>query len=303
MNVLVLGGNGFIGSHIVDQLLQAGHSVRVYDRSPEKFRDPLPDVDYRLGDFGDTFFVAEALEGIDVVYHLISTTTPATSNLDPVTDINSNLIGTISLLNNMCEAEVKKIIFLSSGGTVYGNPERIPIDENEQLKPICSYGVVKVAIEKYLHMYEQLYGLKHVIIRAANPYGPRQGHGGVQGLIGTLLKKAIHDKELSIWGDGSIIRDYIYITDLAKLCICAIEESSAGIFNAGSGEGKSVNDILALINTILGKDARVRYISGRAFDVRQIALDIGRASQQFDWQPKIDLKSGISLYYEWMRKQ
>lgn len=156
MRVLVIGCNGFIGSHLVDISFRSGHKVRVFDRSPEKFRSALPNVDYRLFDFNDTSAIAESLEGVDVVIHLLSTTVPSTSNLDLVADIQNNLIGTVRLLQMMLKKDVKRIVYLSSGGTVYGVPQIVPIPETHPLNPaFCSYGVVKVAIEKYLFMFQR----------------------------------------------------------------------------------------------------------------------------------------------------
>ena len=301
MNVLVLGGNGFIGSHIVDELLVAGHAVRVFDRSPEAFRQPLPNVDYRVGGFDDYMLLAEALQNIDVVCHAISTTVPGTSNLDPVADIQSNLINTVRLLENMRKMGVRKIAFVSSGGTVYGNPESLPIREDHPLNPICSYGVVKVAIEKYLFMHQQLYNLKPVVIRASNPYGPRQGHRGVQGLISTFLSRAINSDVLEVWGDGSVVRDYIYISDLARLFVTALSSEVTGVFNVGSGEGHSVNEIINAVNHVTGQSACVKYEKKRSYDVLRATLDIGKAREQFGWNPEVSLASGMKLYYEWLK--
>ena len=191
MNALVLGGNGFIGSHLVDRLLDAGHSVRIFDRGHELNRDPRKQVDYRIADFSDSLALASALENIDVVYHLIGTTTPSTSNADPIADIQSNLINSVRLLQIMREKKNQRLVFLSSGGTVYGKTESELIGENHELNPICSYGVVKVAIENYVRMFHSLYGLHYVILRAANPYGERQGNIGAQGVIGTFLQKVL----------------------------------------------------------------------------------------------------------------
>jgi len=301
MNVLVLGGNGFIGSHIVDKLLVAGHTVRVFDRSLEMFRQPLPNVDYRVGEFDDSFLLAEALQDIDVVCHAISTTVPGPSNLDPVADIQSNLINTVRLLDNMREMGVQKIVFLSSGGTVYGNPESVPIREDHPLNPICSYGVIKVAIEKYLFMHQQLYDLKPVVIRASNPYGPRQGHRGVQGLISTFLSKAISHDGLEVWGDGSVVRDFIYISDLARLIVTALGDEVTGVFNVGSGEGHSINEIINAVNQVIGESACVKYKKGRSYDVLRATLDIGKACEQFGWNPEVSLEVGMKLHYEWLK--
>jgi len=301
MKVLVLGGNGFIGSHVVDQLLAGGHRVRVFDRSPEHYREPLKQVEYRLGRFDDIFQVAEALQGMDAVCHLISTTVPGTSNLDPVADVQNNLVNTLSLLEQMWKKGLRRILYLSSGGTVYGNPESSPVCEDHPLKPISSYGIVKVAIENYLYMYQQLYGLQPVVLRPSNPYGPRQGHAGVQGLIGTLLVRAMACETLEIWGDGSIVRDYMHVGDLARLCVSALESNSCGVFNAGSGEGHSINQIIAMIRDMTGGTSEVRYKAARAFDVQEVVLDISRATAQFGWQPSVSLRDGIRDHLAWMR--
>lgn len=300
MKVLVLGGNGFIGSHVVDHLLAAGHKVRVFDRSPEHYRKPLKHVEYRLGSFDDTFQVAEALQGMDAVCHLINTTVPGTSNLDPVADVESNLISTLELLEQMRKKKLYRILYLSSGGTVYGNPESSPISESHPLNPISSYGIVKMAIEKYLYMYQQLYGLQPVILRPANPYGPRQGHAGVQGLIGTLLGKVLADEALEIWGDGSVVRDYIHVSDLARLCVGALESKVCGVFNGGSGVGHSINEIVSLICETTGEQLKTNYLEGRAFDVKEVVLDISRAKETFGWQPEISLADGIKDQLQWL---
>ena len=155
MRVLAIGGNGFIGSHVVDRLLAHGHSVRVFDRQPERFRAPLAGVDYRFGDFADKMALVEALTGVDAVFHLLSTTLPGTADLDPKTDIHDNLLGAIALFELMHGLGLRRILFLSSGGTVYGIPETIPIPETHALRPINSYGIVKASIEHYLEMYRR----------------------------------------------------------------------------------------------------------------------------------------------------
>ena len=301
MNILVLGGSGFIGSHVVDQLLAAGHKVRVFDRAPEHYRSRLKRVEYRLGSFDDTFQVAEALQGMDAVCHLISTTVPGTSNLDPVADVQNNLVNTLLLLEQMRKKGMKRILYLSSGGTVYGNPEYSPVGENHPLNPISSYGVVKVAIEKYLNMYQQLYGFEPVILRPSNPYGSRQGHAGVQGLIGTLLSRTLAGEALEIWGDGSVIRDYMHVGDLARLCVTALESNSCGVFNAGSGEGYSINEIVELIRDTIDDQLQVNYSEGRDFDVKEVVLDISQAKAEFGWQPEISLAAGLTDQLHWLK--
>ena len=191
MKLLVIGGCGFIGSHVVDKLLTYGHSVRVFDRQGERFRASLPGVDYCFGDFADRMALVEALSGVDVVYHLLSTTVPGTADLDPKTDVHDNLVGTINLLDSMERLGLVRILFLSSGGTVYGIPDTIPIPETHPLRPINSYGIVKATIEHYLQMYRRTRGLSPIIVRASNPYGPRQAHSGVQGVVSTFLRRIL----------------------------------------------------------------------------------------------------------------
>lgn len=302
MRALVLGGNGFIGSHVVDALLAEGHSVRVFDRYPEKFRAPLQPVDYRLSSFEDTPSLSEALEGIDVVYHLISTTVPSTSNKDPVFDIESNLVRTVRLLNLMKDSGVGRIVYLSSGGTVYGVPEVSPIPEEHPLWPICSYGVVKVAVENYLHMYQSLYGIGSVILRASNPYGERQGHTGVQGVIGTFMGKIKANQPVEIWGDGSVVRDYIYVKDLARLCVLAGKSQGSGIFNAGAGEGRSVKQVFDAVSHISQSGIEAIYKTGRAYDVPEVVLDVQQSEKAFGWKPQITFENGLRASWAWVDK-
>lgn len=300
MKALVLGGNGFIGSHLVDVLLRHGHNVRVYDRGFEYFRKPLSTVDYRIGAFNDLLTLEEALVDIDIVYHLISTTVPSSSNLDPLGDIDGNLINTVRLLQLMVSKRITRIVYLSSGGTVYGVPEILPIPEKHLLRPICSYGVVKVAIENYLFMFQSLHGIRPIVLRASNPYGERQTHTGVQGVIGTFLTKALNHEKIEIWGDGSVVRDFIYVSDLAELCVIAGDSNFVGIYNAGSGIGHSILDIIKSISIIINSAVNHEFNVGRSYDVPRVVLDIWKAQHELKWSPKIDLHDGLTRTWQWI---
>ncbi len=302
MKALVIGGNGFIGSHLVDKLLANGDSVLVLDYSHEKYRKPLAEVEYIIGNFNDLSLLNEGMINADIVYHLASTTVPSTSNHHPERDLKDNLIGTIIVLNQMRKTGLKRIVFMSSGGTIYGNPETIPVNEDHPLHPICSYGVVKVAVENYLHMYNHLYGLQPIALRPSNPYGSRQGHMGILGLVNTVFNKMINDLPVEIWGDGSIIRDYIYIDDLTELMMKAGHSEVIGTFNVGSGQGHSINDIIRTVSEFTGITPDVKYLDNRAFDVKEIVLDITKAKKAFDWAPTTSLHDGIAMLWEWMRK-
>lgn len=303
MKVLVLGGCGFIGSHVVDQLRALGHSVRVFDRQSERFRAPQKGVEYRTGSFGDRMAVIDALSGMDAVMHLVSTTFPGTADLDPRTDVSDNLLGSISLLDSMVGLGIKRILFLSSGGTVYGAPDMVPIPETHPLRPISSYGIVKVAIESYLDMYRRTRGISPIIVRASNPYGPRQGHKGMQGVISTFLGRLLSGETIEVWGDGSVVRDYLHVSELAEFCVRALCSGKGGVFNAGSGVGTSVKDIIAVMEQATGSKIQPIYRSGRAMDVPVSVLDVSRAWAEFGWRSSTRLLEGVTGTWDWMQQE
>lgn len=296
MRALVVGGRGFIGSHVVDELVAQGHGVVAFDRSPVPEAEGRGGVSHVEASLGDIAALEAALVGVDVVYHLVSTTVPSTSNLDPVADIEGNLVATVRLLNLMVAARVPRIVYFSSGGTVYGEPVQLPVPEDHPLNPISSYGVVKVAIEKYLGLYQHLHGIQAVILRPSNPYGPRQAKAGLQGIVGTCLLKLKEHQAIDVWGDGEVVRDYIYVSDLARLSVLAGHASApTGTFNAGSGEGASVNDIIRLAEHAAGWPLAVHRREARAFDVRRVVLAIDAARDAFGWSPRTGLAEGIAL--------
>jgi len=301
MKVLVLGGCGFIGSHVVDALLAAGHTVRVLDHSREKFRAPLPGVDYHMGELADDAAVAGTLQGVDMVFHTVSTSLPETSNRDPESDVRGNLVPMLRLLDAMLEAGVQRFVYLSSGGTVYGNTDVVPTPESHPLNPVCSYGIIKLTIEKYLFMYQQLRGLRPVIIRPANPYGPRQNPTGIQGAISTFSNRIMRGEPVEIWGDGSIVRDFFHVEDLARLCVMAGESDYTGAFNAGSGTGCSIRELVDIIAGASGLKPRIEFREARGFDVQKVVLDIGKAGAQLGWTPEISLTDGIRNYWQWLQ--
>lgn len=301
MKALVLGGCGFIGSHVVDALLEAGHVVSIMDRSPLRNDCGWAGVEHFLGDLDQVDVLARALAGVDVVYHLVSTTFPSTSNLDPIADVEGNLVATIRLLDLMRDAGCRRIVYFSSGGTVYGEPVSVPVDELHPLKPICSYGIVKLAIENYLFMYHRMYGLESVILRVSNPYGPRQGKTGLQGLIGTVLNRLRLGEPMVVWGNGETIRDYIYVKDLARLALIVGDtNASTGVFNAGSGQGHSVNELLSLASKVTGIELFVDYQPARTFDVHRIVLSIEASKSTFRWQPATSIEDGLRTTWEYI---
>lgn len=299
--ILVLGGNGFIGSHLVEALITCGARVRVLTRSRCQYTKPVEGVDYRLADFADSVRLSEALVDVDVVVHLISTTVPATANMDPIADIQGNLLTSVRLLQLMRDQGVDRLVYLSSGGTVYGNVQTVPIPEGHDRKPLSSYGIVKVAIENYIEMFSAQHGLHSLILRASNPYGPRQGHLGVQGVIPTFFQRIAANEEITIYGDGSIVRDYIYIDDLVSLMVEAIQANLAGTYNVGVGQGVTIREILNIIQKITGITANIKFLPSRDFDVKKVVLDISKVRNHLDWSPHVPLREGCKRYWEWAK--
>lgn len=300
MKTLVLGGCGFIGSHIVDQLVASGHSVRVFDRYPEKYRPPVSGVDYIFGDFRDSMALIEALVDVEVVYHLISVTFPGTAALDPQTDVRDNILPTLGLLDAMAKFGVSRLLYLSSGGTVYGIPETVPTPESHPLRPINSYGIVKSAIEHYIGLYSRTHGMRPVIIRPSNPYGPRQGHVGIQGVITTFLNRVVQNEPIEVWGDGSVVRDYIYVEDLARLCVAVADSGKVGIFNGGSGQGSSIREIIEHIERATGRVLNPAFKPARPVDVPRSVLDMSLVMKEFEWRCTTELQDGVAKSWEWM---
>ncbi|TXH76616.1 MAG: NAD-dependent epimerase/dehydratase family protein [Lysobacteraceae bacterium] len=301
MRALVIGGNGFIGSHLVEGLRAAGHGVRVLDAGRARSDVDWAGVDYRQAPYTDPDAIGAALSDVDTVFHLASTTVPATSNADPIHDVSTNLIATLSLLAAMERHAVRRIVFFSSGGTVYGDPEYLPVDELHPLRPISSYGIVKATIERYLLMHQHFGRLDPLILRPSNPYGPRQSAAGGQGFIAAALARLREDRPLQIWGDGETVRDYIYIGDLVDLVVAAAASGDTGIVNAGSGDGHSLNAVCASMERVVGRRMSIEYLEGRRFDVRAIVLDTTRAQTRFGWRPSVDLETGIGRTWAWMQ--
>lgn len=306
MNCLIFGGTGFIGSHLCNALLHEGHQVTLIARTDDKpiieeFRKSK-NFSILIGDYSDKTFLETAISNQDIIYYLISTTMPQASNDDPVNDLVSNVIPILTLLELAKNSGVKKIIYTSSGGTVYGKPQSIPISETHQNFPTSSYGIHKLTVEKYLQMYYELYGLDYSVLRISNPYGRYQQTKQGQGVIAAFINKAIRDDSIEIWGDGTIVRDYIHISDVIAASIRVLHyEGQYKVFNIGSGIGFSLNEIIQTMESVMGKSLNVIYTPGRKMDVPVNVLDISRAKEHLLWEPELELYEGLRLtipYYQ-----
>ena len=307
MKFTVFGGGGFIGSAIVDRLLGEGHAVRVFERPRvPPYRDFLPteQLEWGTGDLLSAHDVGNAIEGSDSVIHLVSSTLPKSSNDDPAYDVSTNVIATLTLLDAMVAKGIRRIIFISSGGTVYGTPLYVPIDEKHPTEPEVSYGIVKLTIEKYLQLYQRLHGIRATVLRVANPYGERQRVETAQGAVGVFLHRVLSGQAIDIWGDGTVTRDFIYVGDVAEAFLQATRyEGTSTVFNIGSGVGTSLNELVHAIGEVIGTPVQCHYLPGRAIDVPVSVLDCALAKREFGWSPQVALPEGIASTLGWLRAQ
>lgn len=295
--VVVTGGGGFIGTHVTNRLRQHGIEVVALDQSGES-------SDVVRTDIRDRGTLEKILQPGDAIIHLANTSNPTTSELNRVRHVEENLAGTLQVLDACVQREVACFVLASSGGTVYGIPKVIPIPETHSTNPISSHGALKLAIEKYVQVYGAQFGLKHVILRCANAYGPGQTGSQGQGIIGQAIVTALRDETLEIWGDGTVVRDFVYVEDVAEAFLLAATTARAdGVINIGSGSGASVNEIIELIRRVTGRPLRVTYTSHRPFDVPTNTLDITRAATMLKWTPVTPLDEGIERCYAWACSQ
>lgn len=303
---LIIGGGGFIGSNLTRTLLADGRSVRVLElpnRNRMKLIPDHPSLEWFEGNFTNVQDLRRAMVGVQSVFHLASTTIPESSNENPQFDIQSNLLGTVALLEEMRRLPDVPIIFASSGGTVYGRPRAVPIGEGHSTEPECSYGIVKLTIEKYLALYRLMHGTPYRVLRMANPYGPGQEINRAQGAIGVLLSRVLSGQPVEIWGDGSVVRDYFYISDATSaLKMAEAYTGDEHVFNVGSGKGHSLLDILAAIERVTQRKCEVRFTAARSFDVPTNVLNISLAQAHLGWRPEISLEAGLRHMVAWLTR-
>lgn len=298
---VILGAGGFIGTNLCNRLAQRGANVLAFGRRLS-FPEALTGCQWMTGDFFNLSDLANALEGAEIVVHAISSCTPAKSNESPITDVKENLIGTLQLIDLCIAKNVKRLIMLSSGGTVYGTNVPIPTQENATTDPICSYGIVKLAVEKYLAIYRQQARLDSVVLRVANPFGPYQLSKG-QGVIAATFQKVLMNQSPEIWGDGAVIRDYIYVDDVVDAIVAAAKLNNAlapHIYNIGSGVGRSLNEVFDSIAEIHGQIDIIKR-PGRAVDVPTSILDISQAQHFLQWQPRAQWHESLLSTYIWFQ--
>ena len=293
---VVFGGNGFLGQHLCQRLLTDGYNVRSVSRTGRpkgEVQSWWSDMEWIKADLGAEAS-RSAMAGAEVIFHLASSTHPCTSNSDAVFDLQSNLIGSVRMLKRASVSGVQRVIFISSGGTVYGVPRQIPIPETHPTDPICSYGIHKLAIEKYLYLFRTLGELDSIVLRVSNLYGEHQNLDKPLGAVSHFAYRAATGKTVEIWGDGTIRRDYIHVDDVVNAFRKAITyRGPERVFNIGTGRSVSLNQLLELIGQRVDRRLQVTYAPVRGFDVLDNALEITRAARELGWTPSIRLEDGL----------
>lgn len=305
--VAVLGGLGFMGSHICRELVNRGHFVRIFDKlyaSHKLISDFESSIELVEGDVSRAEDVLAAIEDTEVLINLIHTTVPGSSMNDPGYDITSNVVAAVGWLQQLGKTKVRKILYVSSGGTVYGVPEAVPITEDHKTNPICSYGITKLAIEKYTAMYASMFGVDYCLLRPSNVYGPGQRLNIGQGVVGVLAKRALDRETLEIWGRGDNQRDYLFIDDFVAAVMALLAyDGKRRVFNVSSGKGKSVLEITSILQKYVAPFPAVVHGPERGFDVPINVLDPHRLRTETEWQASVDLEPGIIRTLEWIKRR
>jgi UDP-glucose 4-epimerase len=302
MNILILGGSGFIGSNLVERLAHSKHNIKVLLHKNSNTIKTFNNAEYFFSDFSNIENIPKMFNGVDLVINLITTTQPSNSNADKIYDIESNLINNVKLLDLMRTYSIPKIIYASSGGAIYGNSITDKINEDNNLHPISSYGIVKIAIESYLRLYKRLYDIDYLILRISNPYGDLNAKIGIHGIISTIFSKILSNESIEIWGDGTIVRDYIYIDDLIDAIEIGIDKNISGTYNIGSGIGHSIIDAIYTVENVVGKSLDIKFCPSRNIDIERVVLDITKFQNISGWNPKISLDDGCIKYYKQLRE-
>jgi UDP-glucose 4-epimerase len=298
----VIGGNGFIGSHVVDSLEARGHSVTVFDRHrlrPARFEGRS--VQVVQGDFLNSADVQSALAGQEIVLHMLSLTDPATAEGDPTLDIRTNITSSVQLFAACAAAGVSRVYFASSGGAIYGDQDRQVFRETDVTLPVSPYAIGKQAIESYLRYFRRTHGLESTTFRISNPYGPRQNPLKRQGVIPIFLRRVAEGVPLTVFGDGSMIRDYLYVADLAEMIAEVVTVGPEhDLYNLGSGLGTSISEVVATIQEVVGRTVEVEHLPRPATFVDHVVLSVERFQSEFATRATTDLTDGVRRTWEEM---
>lgn len=303
ISTLVIGGAGYIGAHLVPQLIGTGRRVTILGRGAVPAHGLPAGAAYVIGDFAQRELVRDLLESHQEVIHLAYATVPNTSFENPLADLLQNLPPSVQLFSEVANRGAK-LVLVSSGGTVYGEASELPIRETHPKRPISPYGVTKLTVESYAHLYAVTHGLKFVCVRPANAYGVGQRPFIGQGFIATAIASAIKGMPIEIFGQTGTVRDYIYVSDLASGIVSALDHGHLSeTYNIGSGVGLSNLEIVESLKPLMdeiGHEVRIKNLSERAFDVRANVLDSTKLQINSGWKPVIKFNEGLILMRDWL---
>jgi UDP-glucose 4-epimerase len=305
MKVLVTGGAGFIGSHTVDAFIENGFEVVVVDDlSTGRPSNLNPEatfyqVDIRSPELAEIF----EKEKPDFISHHAAQIDVRRSVAQPLLDADINILGSINLLELARAHGVKRVVYISTGGAVYGEPEYLPCDEDHPINPICQYGASKHAVEHYLYLYHDIYGLDYTVLRYPNVYGPRQDPHGEAGVVAIFTGQMLNDEQVKIYGDGLQERDFVFVKDCARANVLAVQKGANGIYNLGSGEGTNINQIAEMLGEITHYGRDPIHAPAKVGETRRIYLTADKAKRDLDWQPTVTLLEGLSSTVDYFREQ
>jgi UDP-glucose 4-epimerase len=305
MKIVVTGGAGFIGSHVVDALLEKGHSVHVIDDLSGGYRKNVPAgaVLHQL-DIRDQSIVNLWEEhNYEVMYHLAAQMDVRKSVSDPGYDADVNIGGLLNLMEAGRKNGLKKVVFSSTGGAIYGEPEKVPQDESHTLQPLSPYGITKLSSEKYLHFYKLTYGIDYVALRYGNVYGPRQNPHGEAGVVAIFSERMLDGVQPFINGDGQQTRDYVFVSDVVNANMKALEFSGSDIFNVGTGVETNVVQLFQTLRDELAPDMKDAFAPGKPGEQMRSVLDCSKSERTLGWTPKVDVTQGLRTVAHWFRDQ
>ncbi len=305
MKILVTGGAGFIGSNIVDAYVDGGHEVFVVDDLSSGSLDNLnPKVKFFQMDIRDPEIGMVFDENrFDVMNHLAAQMDVRRSVADPIFDAGVNIVGTLNLLENCIKTEVKKVIFSSTGGAIYGEQDYFPADESHPTRPLSPYGIAKLSVEKYLFYYNAIYGLRYVVLRYANVYGPRQNPHGEAGVVAIFADKLLRGEQPVINGDGKQTRDYTFVGDVVRANVFALAYEKPDTFNIGTGKETDVNTLFNYLKEATGSSAHEKHGPHKPGEQLRSVIDSSKARRLLGWEPKVDLNEGIRLTVGFFKKK
>ena len=304
MKVLVTGGAGFVGSHLTDALVEAGHEVVVVDNLSTGFeRNINPKARFYRLSIGDSELARVfEQERPQVVSHQAAQTVATRSVAEPIFDAEQNILGSLNVILNCLKFGVSKLVYASSVA-MYGEPQYLPVDEKHSVNPVSPYGISKHTVEHYLYLYCMLYGLNYVALRYSNVYGPRQNPEAEAGVVAIFTGKMLSGEQPTIFGSGDKTRDYVFVSDIVAANTLAMESEENGIYNLGSGKETSDQEIFDTVAEVTGYEGTANYAPVREGEIRRICLDYTKAMRGLGWLPRVKLKEGVRRVAEYYRSR